>query len=236
MSLTVRKLVFAAAAMIVTSPTLVVSQTRGSFFFTDASSVSRLQINTTTGNVDLSAAFRGWYNSDGANNGRGAAANYAAGRCDVNPPCASSAVTVRNWFQFNLANVTGRTITGATLFLDNPAGNGFLSVNPSETYSLFDITTSLNTLGTATGVSIYDDLGTGTSFGSRSMSSADNGTSVAMALNSAALTALSGAQGANFGVGGAIALATTVPEPSTYAMLVAGLSMIGIAAKRRRNA
>ena len=217
-------------------PTLALAQTRAVFASSDgAAQITRLQVSTTTGTVDLNATFRGWYSADGSNNGRSPAGNYLAGRCDAVPLCFTPAIVLNNWFTFDLANVTGRTITGATLFLDSPAGVGYLSANPSETFSLFDVATVLNTLGIAVGVSIFNDLGSGTLFGTRSVSAADNGTSVASVLNSSALAALTSAQGASFGIGGAVTLTTTLlPEPSTYVLMLVGLAAVGVAARRRR--
>ena len=63
------------------------------------------------------------------------------------------------------------------------------------------------------GIAVFADLGTGTSYGSRVVSSADNNNTVTVALNAAAFSTLAAAGPGLFGLGGA--LTTLNPSPST---------------------
>ncbi len=73
----------------------------------------------------------------------------------------------RSFFSFNLAGVTG-TIISATMHLQTAPGFGsYLSGDPTETLSLFDVSTAIASLsGGSGGIPAFTDLGTGTVFGS----------------------------------------------------------------------
>jgi hypothetical protein len=144
----------------------------------------------------ITAADSGWYNSTGLHdpfNG-----NYLVGL----PPDAPG--QYRNWFVFDVPAVSG-SITSARLELFNPSG-GYSSVDGSETYTLFDVSTPIGTL-TAGGsglTGIYDDIGTGVSYGSVTVTSASNGQLVVVNLNAAGIAALTAAQGGQIAIGGAL--------------------------------
>ena len=79
------------------------------------------------------------------------------------------------------------------------------------------MTTPISTL-TAGGsglVGIYNDLGSGTLFGSLLFSEADNGSLLSINLNASALAAISAAISGdgNFAIGGSTAEAGSVPSP-----------------------
>ena len=108
-----------------------------------------------------------------------------------------------------------QTITGATLQVLNPA-NGYASSDPTETYSVFDVSTPVVALqASGSGrTDIFADLGTGNSFGTRAVSTVDNGQLVSVDLNSAAVSGLNFARGGAFAVGGA--LTTIVGSANQY--------------------
>jgi hypothetical protein len=145
----------------------------------------------------INAADSGWLQSNGshttANN------NYIVG---------ISGFEFRNYTTFTLSASTP-TIVGAELRLFNPP-TGYNSSDPTETYTLFDVSATAAALdvtrvaGDATGIGIFSDLGSGVIYGSRVVSSADNNTTVAIALNAAAVAALNGAIGSTISFGGAI--------------------------------
>jgi len=207
--------------------------------------------------VTLNSTDRGWYTNAGEHNATNG--NYVTGR--------QSTVQRRNWFVFNIA--AGTQVESATLRLFNPS-TGFDGSDASETYTLYDVTTSTSLLtashasGNSEGQTIFNDLGSGTSFGNRVYSAADNGQFTTLTLNSAAIAAINaiGSSGGQFAIGGAITTlspSTTgnervfaftssdpsdgntqltlsvVPEPGTVALLGTGLLPLGSVLLRKRR-
>jgi len=126
--------------------------------------------------------------------------------------------TRRSYFVFDLSGV-GEAIIGATLRLYNPKedifgspkqwGDGYLSSDPTETITFYDVVTDISVLTASNnivgeGLDRYLDLGTGTVFGSKVVSAADNGTIVEIPLNAAALTDLNNSRGGLWAIGGAL--------------------------------
>lgn len=117
---------------------------------------------------------------------------------------ATDGVLYHNWFLFAIPTpAVGQTYVGATLRLFNPV---FFSSNVSETYSVTDYTGSLTNLvadnGNGNGSAIYNDLGAGSAYGTATISSANNGGFVEIALTPAALASINAASGTNFALGG----------------------------------
>jgi hypothetical protein len=110
----------------------------------------------------------------------------------------------RNFFVFDLSGVsTLQTITSASLRLWNPLQpqNDFMG---TASYEVYDVSTSLSSLTSGAGPAAYTDLGTGTSYGARDVTSADAGTFVTVNLNAAGLVALNASRGATFATGGTV--------------------------------
>jgi len=147
--------------------------------------------------VTLSAGDSGWYGSISGHDTSNS--NYSVGFC-IN--FCSPAETMRNFFVFDLSGVND-TITGATLHVFNPSNpfNGYASLDATETYELFSYESSVVALVGGTGS--YSDLGDGTSYGTVSVSAADNGSFVDVTLNASALSDLNSATGL-FALGGVI--------------------------------
>ena len=82
---------------------------------------------------------------------------------------------------------------------------------------------------------VFDDLGTGTFYGERVMSAADNGTWVRVILNVEALAAINRAAGSSIAFGGSLANVGAVPEPQTAVLLLGGLGWLAWRARRREG-
>jgi len=152
---------------------------------------SVLALNADT--IRLNALDSGWYMSDGFHSSTNQ--NYVAGN--------TIGLEHRDFFVFDLSGVSG-PITSAELSLFNPCAtcapenfDGYLSPNASETYQVTNVNTPVATLEASnTGaVSIFSDLGTNTLYGAQSVSAADDGQQVLIALNGDAIAALSASTG-----------------------------------------
>ena len=205
----------------------------------------------------IDATDRGHYEDDGDHDS--ANTNYIVGEVPT------GSVQYHNFFVFDLSSVSG-TITSAELRLLNPPG-GFASSDATETYEVFDVSTSSGTLtgGGAGLVAVYADLAGGTMYASQVVSAADNGTTIVIPLNAAALSDLNAASGL-FAFGGVLTttvvgganeflfgltgspstLADTqlvvttdevnaVPEPSAYALGLLGLAGLSLIGWWRRR-
>jgi hypothetical protein len=148
--------------------------------------------------VTVNWADSGWWNNAGLHTASNK--NYIAGRA------------FHDYFVFNLGAVS-QPITAAQLRLEMPT-DGYNSNDSTETFALFDVSTPLAELqASGTGrLDIFNDLGSGTSYGSRVYSVADNNTITSLTLNSSGINALNGAFGNPFPLGGAV---TTVSGSGT---------------------
>jgi uncharacterized repeat protein (TIGR01451 family) len=157
--------------------------------------------------VELPAVDSGWYNVVGYHNPD--ITNYIVGN--------ARDTYYRDFFVFDLSNIDGHVV-GATLSAYNPSG-GFSSADPSETLTLYDVTTPISMLRAGgTGLTaVYADLGGGTSYGSTVVTSASNDALVDVLLNPDGLGAADAARGSSLAVGGTIT--TLDSNPSTTEML-----------------
>ncbi len=146
--------------------------------------------------VEINAIDSGWYSDTGYHEPTNL--NYLVGQCAL-PQC-SQPVVFRNFFVFDLSGITGQILT-ATLMIENPQ---YVSGDPSETWTTFDVTTPIPTLvAGGTGLmSIYNDLGNGTIYGSTVVTL--NTTLVKVPLDADAISALNAAVGNQFAIGGAL--------------------------------
>ena len=160
--------------------------------------------------------------------------NYQAGFDGFNNNPLSE---VRNFFAFDLSGLTG-PITSATLTIpSNPFGIGYenTSGSASITYTNWDVSTPIDDLNDGTnGLSTFADLGTGQTFGSALVHAGDLVTTVT--LDAAALADIAVAEGQEFAIGGSAMATAPVPEASTWAMMIAGFGLMGVALRRRVRA
>lgn len=99
----------------------------------------------------------GWYQNSG----------FTAGVNNINVGSSNlSGAVYNNWLAFDLASLSGQTITSATLTFYG--GNGVNTSATDETLGLFDYTGSIDSLLTnaQNNVGIFTDLGNGNSYGS----------------------------------------------------------------------
>jgi hypothetical protein len=148
---------------------------------------------------------RGWYNDLGTHDPNND--NYSVGDvrgrvCGGSIYCSND---LHNFFVFNLSSVT-KTIASAKLAL---AQGSYISDDPSETYEMHDVTTSITTLragssGNATGIATWNDLGTGIVYGSFEFTPknpVDRGAVFEIPLNVSAIAAMNANHGL-FAIGG----------------------------------
>lgn len=174
-----------------------------------------LNITTTAGNFFVATSSSGWWDEEGTHDESNR--NYMVGVEGRNH---------NNFFTFDLSSVAGSVLSAALRL------NSFTVIG-SPSYSLFDITSSLSDVrASGNNLGIYRDLMSGANYGSFSYSSADSNEFRSITLNNTGISALNSALGGEFGIGGSVA---PIPEPETYAMLLAGLSLIGWAAHRRES-
>lgn len=172
----------------------------------------------------------------------------------------------RSFFVFDIPELT-EVAEGATLSLWMPVG-GFLSDQTFETISIWSVETSVSSLvashgAGAEGIDIYNDLGSGTNYGSTQVTATETGVYFTVTLSSEGVAALNAAQGSQiaFGAsvtslasgpnpelvflnsetnesnpnsGGKAAQVSVVPEPTTVALI--GLSAGAVLFFRRRSA
>jgi hypothetical protein len=212
------------AAAVFASSSVLAAPT-GSIFF-NSNPVFGDVVLILNGTLGINASNTGWYRDSGAGNQPGGS-NFIAGLCSN---CGSS--LFRDFLAFTIP--AGLTVTSAALRVNTFT---YDSLNASEVFSLFDVSTSLTSILAGTGgVAAYDDFGTGVSYGSRVYTAADSGQFRSIGLNAAAVNAIQNSSGQSFVMGGVLDDATTVPEPSTVALVLGAFGMLAAqGAARRRN-
>jgi len=218
-----------------------------------------LMANANAATISIDATESGWITSDGLPTNNEDSENYVVGVVSF----GGTSTEHRNWFLFDLSGVD-ETVTSASLNIYNPTSDvdivdGFNSIDRTETYSLFSYESSITDLSDELGLGSYDDLGDGTLFGSVTVSDADNGTVISIALNGDAIDAINSATGP-FVFGGALTslsgqtdfsellfggtfpeftrelVLTTVPVPAAIWLFASACGLMGTLKLRRPTA
>ena len=259
------KTILLAAALAVAVPfgsTAMAALSNASFSYTAGPPGGAVLV--LNGDTELTATNRGWYQEDGIGNnsqvrdGNGdpifdgdgnpvlannEGGNYLVGLCGSSDVCKGDDIVRNNYFVFDLSDFAD-AITSAVLQLNQPddayriAGlDGYNSASPFLTYTSYDVGTNIDTLvgQDSTGVSIYNDLQSGSIYAATIIPSSSNGSVIAVDFNGLGLAALNRSIGSRFAVGGSINEAISVsnaPEPATWAMMIVGFGLVGAASRR----
>jgi hypothetical protein len=208
-----------------------------------------LEFNTFETPFNAPDDNQGWWHSILGHSQNG---NYIVGR-------ESQFAIFHNFFTFDLSSLSD-PIVAARLEIQRFSSN---SLDPTETYELFDVSTdaaTLNAFGPAN-AAIFNDLGTGNSYGAFVLDIGANPADLlSFPLNNTAVNDINAAAGGFFSVGGVVTSApffafdqtlfgasgssgiqrlvvetTAVPEPSMWVLLATGLGvMAGIRARPLR--
>ena len=208
------------------------------------------EFNTFESQFNPPSDNQGWWHSLLGHSQNG---NYFVGR-------ESIFAIYHNFFTFDLSSLS-EPIVAARLEVQRFGSN---SLDPDETYELFDVSTdaaTLNAFGPAN-AAIFDDLGTGNSYGAFVLDIGANPADLlSFPLNNTAVNDINAAAGGFFSVGGAVTSApffafdqtlfgsstssgiqrlvvetTAVPEPSMWVLLATGLGvMAGIRRRKTRG-
>ena len=176
----------------------------------------------------LNAISTGWYDQTGYHDS--ANPNYIAGLCGSSDACDGGDLIYNDFFVFDLSAVTG-PIVSAALSLGQPAPNGYFGPAGGSTYTNYDVATPISqlTADQSGATAIFNDLGSGTAYGSTVVGLSSVGAQVDIAINANGLAALNSAEGGQFAIGGAV---TTIPELSTWGMMLVGFLGLGFAGYR----
>jgi hypothetical protein len=148
---------------------------------------------TVTGQGALNAADTGWYDSTGYHSPSNP--NYVAGQQVGNP-------LWNDFFVFSVP-VLNAPLVAAELQVNT---YGVASPTNNVIYQLQDVTTPIATLvAGGTGLTnIYDDLGSGTVYGDRTIRTNDSYRFISIPLNQSLRTAVAAASGGQFAMGGSV--------------------------------
>jgi hypothetical protein len=195
----------------------------GSIFFNSNGNPTDVQL-ILNGTTTINKSNTGWY-SDLPSNNQPGGANYVTGFCSN---CGGP--IFRSFFTFNIP--AELIITTASLNINTYI---YDSSNPTETLSLFDVSTALASILAGTGgIGAYNDFGTGVLYGSRVYTLADQNLFRTISLNASAVSAIQQQQGGTFVLGGSLD-AVAVPEPSSLALVAGVLGFLALRHATRRT-
>ncbi len=174
--------------------------------------------------------------------------------------------TARNFFTFDLSGLSlaedEKVVSASLSGLAYSTGGVTSGVSLTVLYTLFDVSTDAETLNKndSLNLAIYDDLGTGNSYGNREFSNEQYEYDFEMSLNELAFLDIMGAQGGYFSIGGAATIfsesgegyifgssgetpyslsietqISAVPLPAALPLYGAGLAVLGFVGWRKKR-
>lgn len=220
---------FASGALLAAGILLVVAEPAAAQPFAFGGSYydgnETLQLTTTRGTVVLNTGGdQGWWSATYPN---------IAGNNNYFTGDPGGGVELNDFFMFPLASLAGATVTGATLSVTEFNVTAPLTLRLGDASALANAGVLLPTNGTS--AAIYNALGVG-GFGNFALTPGDSLSQLNFTLNSSAITAINHDINAGdqfFAIGGSVA---SVPEPATWAMLILGMGVLGVAIRRRTGA
>ena len=165
--------------------------------FTATASADPIVFNTSDSRFDPGIDNQGWWSATRSNLDFND--SYFVGlACDT--PACTTVHDNRNFFTFDLSSLTGAVVS-ATLELRRS-----FNQSSSPTLGLFDVSTDPATLNNNTGTSagIFDDLGSGKSYGAFRVPDGAADDVLRFPLNAAAIADIQARAGGFFSIGGAI--------------------------------
>lgn len=191
------------------------------FSFSSFSNSNVLIIN----GVSVPLIGSGWYKIEGEHNSGNF--NYICGY--------EYGTYYRNFFAVDLSGLAGYgvalPITSAVLHL---VRYGSVPAAGSQLFELYDVSAQWSTInqnyssGSTVGINVFNDLGTGSSFGSVLVDKTVTGTPIEVTLNSNGLSALNAAVGSTFILGGKAD--SLNPVPVSMWVIVLGFALIAVLA------
>jgi len=219
------KKIFLLAAILILLPlSAYAGYSNAVFAFSHNTSDPVLILTDTASNQYRISVNAGWINEIGSSNG-GGSNNWITGVCGSSDSCGGSDLNYNSFYTFDVP--VGVVFSAATL-VSPVDSNGVISQNSTVPFTMYDYTGLISALATGS-VAAFNDLGSGDVYGSRLFSSADNGTTVSIALNAAALADINAAAGSQFALGASV---SAVPIPAAFWLLGSGL--LGLIGYRRK--
>jgi hypothetical protein len=224
---------FAAAACLSAAPA---SADYYAFGFTgnDGNETLTLTLSDSSIIVLNTNGFQGWFSPNASNDGAGPDfnTNYITG--------SYGGSLWNNFFVFDLSQIQGTVVSAALGVTNGTLYNGPL------TYNLWDVTTPVGLLydGLSPNAAIYNDLGSGISYGSFALTDTNFSDIDNFALDAAAIAEINAIISEDcvtnfcpqdFAIGGSVNSPSTFATPEPFTLSLFGAGFVGAAAMRRRR-